>query len=149
MMGGGSPWYKNKAVIGVIVVVVIVLGFLLFRGGGDSEGAYVGNEDNASDTQTMSTEPKAGEIAVVGKLACTPLKSGGTPTQEECVLGLMGNDGKFYAIDTSKVESADKNIGPSSDVKIVGTYTAVAPNSEEAGIFRYDGVMAVRLMVVN
>ncbi len=141
-----SAWYKNKMVLGVVLIVVVALGLVLF--GGDkapkTEGGVVGEV-----TETTNVEPKSGEIAVVGKLGCTPLKSGAQPTNEQCVLGLVGSDGKFYALEYSKLEMAESGIEPNSVVKVVGTYTKVDASSEEATVFKYDGVMAIRLMVIN
>jgi hypothetical protein len=144
MMGGGSAWYKNKMVLAALALIVIVAGYAVFRGNGASNGGDV--EDEKTE---VTAQPKSGEIAVVGKLACTPLKSGRTPSASECVLGLQGNDGKFYALDTSKVESAEKDIQPTSVIKVIGKYTPANTASEEAGIFRYDGVMAVRVIALN
>lgn len=140
-----NAWYKNKVVIGVIVVILVVLGITLF--GGDK----VSNVDNMADNnsgekQEVSLDLKSGEIAVVGKFGCTPLKSGKTPTKEECVLGLVGDDGKFYSLNTSKVESIGNGVQSAEKIKVIGTYTATNASSEEATVFKYDGVMAVRVM---
>lgn len=148
-MGGnaGGAWYKNKMVMGIAVVVLIVLGFVLFSGGDKApvkEGGVV--SEVPKDTVV---EPKSGEVVVTGKLGCTPLKSGATPSKDECVLGLVGNDAKFYALDYSKIETAEKGIETSEMVKAVGVFTKVDASSEEAGIFKYDGVMAVRLLLVS
>ena len=141
-----SAWYKNKIVLGVVLIVVVALGLVLF--GGDkapkTEGGVVGEV-----TETTNVEPKTGEIAVTGKLGCTPLKSGAQPSADQCVLGLVGSDGKFYALETSKIEMAESGIEPNSTIKVVGVYTKIDAASEEAGVFKYGGVVAVRLMVIN
>jgi hypothetical protein len=149
-MSGGA-WYKNKAVLGILVVIIVIGGFFLFKGGSDSMGGENtgGSSVVVDNADSIDTAPKSGEVALMGKFGCTPLKSGATPTQAECVLGLMGDDGKFYALDTSKVEQLDANVGPESGLKVVGVMTPVDANSEEAGIFKYDGVVAVRLLVEN
>ncbi|MEK7194178.1 MAG: hypothetical protein AAB660_00620 [Patescibacteria group bacterium] len=143
-----GAWYKNKLVVGVIVVVVILVGFLLFRGGGNKTTTEIVTDENKAEVVSKA-EPKAGEIAVVGKLGCTPLKSGATPTKDECILGLVGDDGKFYAFDTSKIEAADNGIVTDSSIRVIGIFSPVDLASDESGSFKYDGVMMVRLMVLN
>ncbi len=150
-MGGSRPWYKSGVVWVIIVVIVLVAGYFLFHGGNSSStsNTNTNTSQTSGNTQTVSTTPQAGEVSVVGKLACTPLKSGATPTADQCLLGLQGNDGKFYALDTTKVASTDNNITPDSTVVAVGTFTASDPNNTESGIYKYDGVLAVRVMAVN
>lgn len=136
---GGSAWYKDKKILAGIALVVIVAGALLFMGG----------NGNGNGGEAEVDEPRSGEVAVTGKLGCTPLRSGATPTAAECVLGLQGDDGKFYALDTSKVESTDTGIEPDSEIRIVGTYAPANTSSQEASVFRYDGVLTVRVLSVN
>ncbi len=143
-----GAWYKNKVVLGVIVVVLVVLGVTLF-GGDKEEVENVNTGGNNEQSEEVSVKPRSGEVLVTGKFGCTPLKSGATPTAAQCVLGLMGDDGKFYALDTSNIESAASNIDGNSSLKIVGVYTAINTSSEEAGVFKYDGVIAVRVMAEN
>lgn len=145
-MGGGNGGSKKGLVIGVVVVVLVLLGWMLFKG--DKMPSENGTPTNVV-VEDSEIQPKAGEIAVDGKLGCTPLKSGAAPTADECVLGLMGADGKFYALDTSKIETAGSGINAESDIIVVGVLTAVDADSEEAGIFKYDGVMAVRVMAAK
>lgn len=148
-MGMSSPASSNGGgkgkTIGIVVavVVLVLVGWMLFKG----EGANTNDGGTVvTEVESSAIEPKAGEIVVEGKFGCTPLKSGATPTASECVLGLMGSDGKFYALDTSKVESMDSDINQESTLQVVGVLTPVDTDSEEAGIFKYDGVMAVRVM---
>lgn len=132
---------SKKIVIGLLVIAVAAGGYVLFKDkeNGNIGGAVVGPEPKYTD-------PKDGEIAVEGKLGCLPLKSGEAPSDDQCIIGLVGNDGKYYAIDTSKVEIIEKGIGIDTTVRLVGKYAKADTGSEEAGIFSYDGVLTVRVM---
>lgn len=145
-MMGGSAWYKSKLVWLVVVVVVVVAGWAIVRG---NKASAPTNEGTNNQQATVDTSPKAGEVAVVGKLGCMPLRSGKAPVGDECVLGLAGSDGKFYALNTSKIEAAGKGIEPNSTLKVVGTFTPIDTKSEEAGVYKYDGVLAVRIMELS
>lgn len=133
----------KNIIIGVVAIVVIVGGawYLMSRDGSDIGGAVTTPAD-----ETKYTDPQEGEVALTGTLACTPLKSGEPVAAEECVIGLQGSDGKFYALDTSKIEIISKGIDPDTSVRAVGTLTNVDRDSEEAGIFAYDGVIKARVL---
>lgn len=133
---------NTKFITGLVVLVLIIGGFMFFNGDANNDGEVTG----VPPKEISLTDPKDGEIAVMGKLECVPLKSGVAPSGDNCVIGLHGDDGKFYAMDNSKVEIIGKGLNPEAPVRIVGKYTAVDNSSEEAGIFAYDGVMATRVM---
>lgn len=133
---------KNKIIIGIVVLVLLVGGWVLFRDGGEDVGGALG----PGQEEPKFTDPRSDEIAVEGKLDCLPLKSGAEPEGDECVIGLVGSDGKHYALDTSKVEVIEKGIGAETVVRLVGKYSAADTGSAEAGNFRYDGVLSVRVM---
>lgn len=132
---------SKKIVIGLLVIIVAAGGYVLLKDKNDGQigGAVTGEEKRYTD-------PQNGEIAVEGKLGCLPLKNGETPSGDTCIVGLVGNDGKYYALDTSKVEIIEKGIDIDTTVRLVGKYTKADTSSEEAGIFSYDGVLAVRVM---
>ncbi|MHB1330803.1 MAG: hypothetical protein ACYCY6_02440 [Minisyncoccota bacterium] len=137
MLLSNGPWYKNKVVLGIGVLVLIIIGAALF---GSSNGSNGG--DNAEDV-------RSGETAVVGKLACMPYKPGNQALEENCVLGLDANDGNFYALDTSKVEVAEPDLEPDAELRLVGVLTPVNPDAVESDVFDYDGVLTVRLFTSN
>jgi hypothetical protein len=129
--------------IGLLIVILVLVGggLVLFK---DRDSGQIGGA--ATGEEKRYTDPQDGEIAVEGKLGCLPLKSGETPEGDTCIVGLVGGDGKFYALDTSKVEIIEKGIDIDTTVRLVGKYTKADTGNEEAGIFRYDGVLAVRVM---
>jgi hypothetical protein len=134
---------NKNIIIGIVVIVLVALGFMLFKGG---NGEEVGGAITSPEQEVKYTDPHEGETATEGRLACTPLKSGEATSPENCVIGLQGADGKFYALDTSTVEIISKGINPDTDVRAVGKLTNVDRGSEEAGIFVYDGVIKVRVL---
>lgn len=133
---------SKKIAILLVIIAVAVGGYYLFkdRDNGQIGGAYTGG------VEPKYTDPKEGEIAVEGKLGCLPLKSGETPSGDTCIVGLVGNDAKYYALDTSKVEIIEKGIDIDTTVRLVGKFTKADTGNEEAGIFTYDGVLSVRVM---
>ena len=135
---------STNKIIGVVVVLVLIIGGLMYFNRGDSD--YAGEATGVAPKETSASDPREGEKAFVGKLECVPLKTGATPSGDNCVIGLHGDDGKFYAMDNSKVEIIGKGLNPEGKVRIVGKYTATDSASEEAGIFAYDGVIATRVM---
>ncbi|MBX4195671.1 hypothetical protein KW796_01790 [Candidatus Parcubacteria bacterium] len=140
-MENNTPWYKKGWFIGLVVLVVLVGGWMLMRGDGEDDGA-----PNNVTEEVPYTDPKGDEISVLGKLDCLPLQSGKVPTGDECIIGLKGSDGKFYALDTSKVEVIEKGIGLDTNVRVVGKFTGADQNSEEAKIYKYEGVLAARVL---
>jgi hypothetical protein len=133
---------SNKIIIGVVAVIVIG-GAWYFMSRGDEQ---IGGAVTSPEQETKYTDPQSGEVALEGKLACTPLKSGEAVDADECVIGLQGNDGKFYALDTSAIEIISKGIDTNTNVRAVGSLTKVDSGSEEAGIFAYDGVIKARVL---
>lgn len=134
---------KNKIVAGLIILVVLIGGWMLLKGGESQEpigGAFTGTEE------PKFTDPRSDEVAIVGKLGCLPLKSGAAPAGDTCIIGLLGDDAKFYALNTSKVEVIEKGINLETPVRLVGSLAKANTSNEEAGIFKYDGVLSVRVM---
>lgn len=137
MFTNKGPWYKNKVILGVAAVVVILLGMALFGPSGGMNGG--------SDAEDV----RPGEMAIVGKLACMPYKPGNQALEENCVLGLDANDGNFYALDTSKVEEAESGLEPDAELRLVGVLTPVNEDADVSDVFDYDGVLMVRLFMGN
>lgn len=136
---------NKNIIIGIVVVVLVGAGIWLFKGNGTG-GEKIGGAVTSPEQEVKYTDPHDGETAIEGKLACTPLKSGAAVSPENCVIGLAGTDGKFYALDTSTIEIISKGISPDTEVRAVGKLTKVATGSEEAGIFAYDGVIKARVL---
>lgn len=125
----------------MIAVVLLLGGFLLFKG---RDAGKIGG--SVTSGELKRTDPRSGEIVVEGKLGCLPLKSGETPSGDTCIVGLVGNDNKYYAIDTANVEVLEKGIDIDTTVRIIGKYVEADTDNAEAGIFTYDGVITVRVM---
>ncbi|MDB5254326.1 MAG: hypothetical protein JWL80_392 [Parcubacteria group bacterium] len=103
---------EKKIIYGVIVLVVILIGFLLFR--------------NKKVPQINTINPSVmqlgeGQVRVFGHFSCLPLKSGGD-SQTNCIIGLKTHEGVYYGIDISKAKAADPNITPQTSVGLTGTF---------------------------
>lgn len=123
---------KKGIIAGIILVIIIAGGIIIFVNQGKKGGATSGNA-----TSTVSyPKPGEGEIAVTGYTACLKPTSG-----PDCVLGVAGSDGKTYALNLVAGEIKDEDL----PVYIVGTYTPNASSSESGGLV-YDGVINVRII---
>ena len=133
----------NKIITLVVVLVIIGAGIWYWaghRGSSDTGGAL-----QAGQTEAKYTDPKDGEKAIVGTWGCLPLVSGEEPTKENCLLGVKGDDGKTYALDTSKIEIIGKDADKASKVRVVGT-VASGGESDLSGVFKYDSIVSVRVL---
>lgn len=140
-------WYKNKILWAVVVVVVV--GWAVWHYSGSAPSTDTGTNTQTEQPAVVDLNPKSGEIAVTGKLDCLPLKSGATPTSDNCIIGVKGDDGKIYALNTGSIESFDKGITQESSVKAIGAYAPADQTSDVAKIYKFDGVLTVRVLANN
>lgn len=135
-MGGGEKSHKN-IIIGLILVIILAGVFFYMQRPASRD---TGEVENAA--AAIASDVMPGEVEVVGSLACTPLVNGEALQEGECVMGLMGDDGMFYALDTMGLEIVeDTNLD--GKVRVVGGYSPKA-DSEETGMYDYEGVIKVR-----
>lgn len=127
---------KNKIIALVLLVLILVGGFLLFRGG-DSE-------DRESNEPAKSAELRGGEIKVSGTISCLPYKS--TGGDQTCVKALKGDDGKVYALNTINSKGSEANMEQGTKVTAVGVFEAANTSVDDSSVFSYDGVLVVRLL---
>lgn len=96
---------QQKIIIGAVaLVLIIIVGTLVFH----------------RTSETGSLERLAsGEVKANGHFVCLALRSKDvTPTI--CQLGLTGDDGTIYGLDTSSASSMDPNITPTDRISVVG-----------------------------
>lgn len=129
-------WYKNKIVLAVGLLVILLIAGLVGFGGDDTD-----NEDS------QVAQLQAGPVEVMGTIACLPYVSG--DEDQECVKGLLGDDGRNYALNTIGIKGAERNIGQGTEVVVKGTYQPANTDSEEVGIFKYEGVIVVTSLEEN
>ena len=128
--------------LGLGAVVMVAGGYFLF-----AETPQVAVTSESNTAAVINIEAGPGEVVVTGVLDCTPLKSGEALAEGQCVMGLRGDDGRFYSLDISNME--DGREGDMTRVKAVGTYAEADNSSEEVGVYRYDGVLTVRAIESN
>lgn len=132
---------RNLAI--AVVAIALIGGGYLLKNSGVPQVAT--NTD--ANLALVSFEPRTGEIDATGSLACTPYKSGAEIKAGECIMGLRGDDGKFYSLDTTKMENArGENL---SKVRVIGTFVATDTENPEVGDYAYDGVITVRAIEAN
>ncbi len=129
--------------IAVVAIALIGGGYLLKNGAQPQIAATTGEANVA----LVSFEARTGEIDATGVLDCTPHKSGKPVAEGECVMGLKADDGKFYSLDTSRMEDAKgENL---SKVRVIGTFVPTDEANPEVGDFSYAGVITVRAIEAN
>ncbi len=133
----------------IAAVITIILGgiHLLSMNGGATVATSVTNT-TAQDAAALQFQPQTGEFIATGVLACTPLKSGAAVPAGECVMGLKGDDGGFYSLDTTNLQNG-KLGDMNARMKVIGKFTPTDKNSSEIGNYAYDGVIAVRVIEPN
>ncbi|MBX4198970.1 hypothetical protein KW800_01690 [Candidatus Parcubacteria bacterium] len=134
----------NKIIIGIVALVIIGVGawyFISHKGNGEQIGGAV----TSSAPETKYTDPKQGEVAVVGAWDCLVRTDGSETTKDNCLFSLKGDDGKVYALDLSKVEVIGKGSDKAAKIRAVGTL-GKSSESDLSGIFNYDAVLAVRVI---
>ncbi|MBX4200426.1 hypothetical protein KW790_03140 [Candidatus Parcubacteria bacterium] len=125
-----EKFYKNKWLMLALAVVVVIAGVSLFR-----------NRDNGLNDSDVV---QAGETQVVGSFACLPYKTSGNKT--DCVLGIKGDDGNVYALNTTALQGGDADINPEDKIRMIGVLEPASTTSEESKIFDIFGVMKVRIL---
>jgi hypothetical protein len=127
--------------IALAAVVIVGGGYFLYKNGTPDLAT-----NSVSDTAAVvNFEVRTGEVAVTGFFDCTPLKSGEPIKEGECVMGLKGDDGKFYALNTLNMEDArDNKTSNLTRVRAVGSFTPADTTNKEVGNYKYDGVLTVR-----
>ena len=123
--------------IGLATIAFIASGYFLFDFGVPN---FAINKDKSKQGDTaavININPKPGEVVVSGVLECTPLKSGLAVGEGQCIMGLKGDDKKFYSLDTTKLEEAF-GTQLKSGVMIAGTYVPADTSSSEAGGYLSD-----------
>ncbi len=125
---------KNKkafnALAGLLVLGALVWGVKAVRGRDHSDDVLI--------------EAEAGESVLTGTFTCLTLKNGEPVTDANCVMGLLSDDKKIYALNSTKVDIISKTIGVKDRVRIVGKLSSPNLKVDEGNAFKIDGVMDVR-----
>lgn len=133
---------RNLA-IAVVAITLIGGGYLLKN----NSVPQVATTPSDTNLALVSFEARTGEIDATGTLDCTPHKSGKPVAEGECVMGLKADDGKFYSLDTSKMEDAKGST--LEKVRVLGMLVLTDAENEEVGDYAYDGVITVRAIEAN
>lgn len=122
--------YKN-IVWAVLVLVVIIGGYYMFKGTNDSAG----------DKMMSDVSVPAGEISVNGVIACLPYKA--ATAGQGCVKSVKGDDGKVYALNSLKVNNAEMEMDEGTKVTAVGAFQPADASNSDSSVFSYDGVLVL------
>ena len=136
-----NPWYKNKLAVGMLILALVVLGAIIAKKG----TSILPSTKPVDLTDKIAAQPTATETLITGKLNCLPFRNKQEVTSDNCVLGLISDEGLAYALDTVGITILSKTLQPQDEVRIVGTLeTPAADISENA--FDITGVIAVRAL---
>jgi len=103
---------KRNAVLLVVLLAFTVFGYVLYNG------------------WDKVLNDGIDELSVItGNFSCLPLKEGIVPTEEACFLGLLSRDGDYYALDVSRIQDANTDLGPDDTIAVTGF---IRPKSEIA-----------------
>lgn len=155
--------------IGIVIIVLIIAVFLLNRTSSNNSAndtitdfaqcaraGYPVNESFPRQCKTpdgkvfieenISGSPSAGQIGIKGEIACLP-KKGSSQQTMECAIGLLGDDGKYYALENLADFDTDfKYSQNGKKVDIYGNLTLkeiTGPDGNPydiAGSIRIDGI---------
>ncbi len=127
-----NTWYKNKIILAVVVLVLVVVGYLLFKG------------NSEVNSYADMTEVRSGEIKVEGVISCLPYRI--ATAGAECVKSLKGDDGKDYALSSADVKGVENTMSEGTKVTAVGVFEQADTSVDDSSVFRYDGVIVLRTL---
>jgi hypothetical protein len=132
---------KNSTLIlSLIVVLVLATGVFWF----------ISNKKTASpvEQQPATTEPS--KAFFLGSYVCLPHESGSGPQTLECAYGLKDDDGSFYALDTSSINSNPPLDFKADDkIEVHGTLTPVEKLNSDNPLQKYDIKGVIRAIFIG
>jgi hypothetical protein len=125
--------------VGLLIVLALVGGAYVIKRTSTSSNART-----VDTTDTVLAEPTPKESVIVGKLNCLPFKNHEPVTDANCVMGLIGDDGKAYSLDTTKLTIISKTLQVQDRVRAVGVLSAPNSSTDEGTAFAINGVLQAR-----
>jgi len=141
-------------IVGVIVVIlVIILVFVLNINKGQAPTNHfestepVNNQSSTSNDNSAGSNSElpniTGQVAVEGQIICLPRRDTESPAIMLCTFGLKGDNGNYYALETSEPEDSLSSAG-SNKVVVKGYFSPVEMLSSNIGkIYNIVGVIRV------
>ena len=134
-----KSWYKNNVAVALgLLVILVVLGLVFFNKGDEGKEVESGNR---------ATEVEGEKIEVLGVIECLPYRL--AASDQSCVKGIKGDDGKIYSLNTVAVNGAEISMKEGTKVRALGVYQPADTTSNESSTFRYDGVLVVTSLKVR
>lgn len=122
-------FFQRNIVWLVVLVAVVIFGFLLFKG-----WDRIVNEEIDS------------KVTITGNFSCLPVKNP-TPT-DECNLGVKSRDGKFYGLDISRIQDANRDLKAEDTIAVTGTLQPLsAVDQSEWKTYNIAGVIKVNTLL--
>lgn len=126
---------RNKTLLGILAALLII------------GGIWIAVKHNSVDpVDKVLVKPVDSESVVTGTFSCLPFRNGQPVTNENCVMGLKGDDGKTYALDTSQVTIVSHTINPEDHIRAVGVISTPNTSVDEGNAFDIQGVIKVRAL---
>ncbi len=123
------PPTRNKKVLSILVLIVIIIGLILLFGT---------RKETPAPSNDLSLPP-AGTVAIRGEMVCLPHIDTEGPQTMECAFGLRDGDGVYFALRDSDPEYRNISNMPTNKLVIVeGTFTP-----QRSGRYQSVGVIEV------
>ncbi len=106
---------KHKKPLLIGLITIIFFGLLLFK-----------DWDKNSNLAPIT----GGDKTIVGKFTCLPTE-GFSFGGDDCLLGVLGDDGYNYALDTSSVKERARTLGAEDKIEVSGMVVPIAELSGE------------------
>ncbi|MDB5194679.1 MAG: hypothetical protein JWN50_693 [Parcubacteria group bacterium] len=130
---------KNIAIGIFLILAIFAAAFIIKKATTSSTAPHT-----IDTTDTVLAQPTAKESVIMGKLNCLSFKSGEAVTDDNCVMGLISDDGKSYALDTTKLTIISKTLAVKDEVRAVGVLSAPNSSTDEGTAFAVSGVLQAR-----
>lgn len=124
---------KNKILLVVVALILIVGGVWFFTRGG------------SEDVADIAAQAENGELTVKGEIICLPYHI--TVSGQGCVKGIE-DGGTVYALNSMAIENPENDMEEGTKVTAIGIFQP-AVKDKEANVFDYDGVLVVRVLEVR
>ncbi len=122
---------KKNAIWMIVLIALLVFGFMLFKG-----------------WDKVLNEGIDGMVTVTGNFSCLPLADSSASPEEVCTLGVRSSEGKYYALDVSRIQDANTDLKAEDNIAVTGT---LRPEGDIAGsewsIYEIDGIIQVNTLL--
>lgn len=129
----------NKKLILTFLTIFIVVsaGLLAFVFSTNQTHSNSSNQDSTQPDEQSS--PGGKSVTVTGKMTCLSPKDISGPVDSSCAIGLMGDEGKNYALNTDD-PSLTGTVPMGQQVRVTGSLTEQTSKYDSVGIIKVESL---------